>query len=152
MKQSYLKYAIFISMILISNQESNDVIEFTVEKLEIPEVYCRDSRIEYEIKGSFNGSNLYLKSFSFDAISNGNKYESGCNPTNSYEKLYCHVKLRYPVNTSDIFLPTSPPETDNLILKNWENVFGSRSGEIIKLKNMTCMPEESKYSLQLRYQ
>lgn len=57
MKQAYLDKAIFITLILISIQATNQVNEFTVEKLELEErYYCYASRIEFDILGKFNSS------------------------------------------------------------------------------------------------
>ena len=139
MKQAYLDKAIFITLILISIQATNQVNEFTVEKLELEErYYCYASRIEFDILGKFNSSTGLLDSINFYVTSNGNKYETECNPSSLNSKLFCKIKLRYPVNNSDIFLPLTPPEDKKYVFKNWENIFGSKPGESNKLANLTC--------------
>lgn len=143
MLQAYLNKAIFITLILISIQATNQVKEFTVDKLELDERhYCSGSRIDFNILGKFNASTSSLDRIRFDVTSNGNKYETECIPSSLNGKLICHIKLRYPVSNSDIFLPPTPPEDKTYTFKNWENVFGSKAGEINKLANLTCKASE----------
>ena len=139
MIQSYFEKTIFITLILVSIQSTNKINEFTVDRLDLSEkYYCTGSRIEFNIVGSFNGSTGLFDKIYFNVTSNGNKYEAECLPSSLNRKLLCHIKLRYPVINSDIYLPTTPPEDEKYTFKNWENVFGSRGGEIQKLKNLTC--------------
>ena len=144
MLQSYLEKAIFITLILISIQSTKQINEFTVTRLDLDEkYYCSpSSRIDFDIVGSFNDSTSSLDRINFAVTSNGNKYETECIPSELNGKLICHIKLRYPVNNSDIYLPTTPPENKKYTFKNWENIFGSRGGEISKLENLTCKAEE----------
>ena len=138
--RAYLEKAIFIISILISISFTNQVTEFTVEKLELDEKhYCfAASRIEFSILGKFNGSTGLLDTIGFNVTSNGNKYETECLVYSMDKKLLCQIKLRYQANNSDFFLPPTPPEDKKYTFKNWENVFGSRALEINKLENLTC--------------
>ena len=145
MKQLHLKRIFFITLILISIQNSNQTVEFTVEKLEMRSSPCSNSggQYDYNIKGKFSDTTSIFDSFVFNVeTSDGNTMQSTCSPSDLLSELFCHIDVRYPLNNADILLPTKTPKVDKFIIKNWEGVFGAKPGESNKIGGVTCAPEE----------
>lgn len=146
MKQLYLKRTIFIALILISIQESNQAIEFTPEKIEVASNPCSKSKGEYDfnIIGTFSDSVSSFDTITFDVeTSDGRKLKSKCNPFKFLSsKFMCKIEVRYPLDKIDILLPTKAPIVEKYTFKDWEKVFGANPGVNNKIEDVTCLPEE----------
>lgn len=120
MIQLNLKRIFFITLILISIQNSNQTVEFTVENLELRSSPCSASggQYDYNIKGKFSDTTSIFDSFVFNVeTSDGNTMQSTCSPSDLLSELFCHIDVRYPLNNADILLPTNAPKTDKFLLK-----------------------------------
>ena len=146
MIQSYLKRTFFIALILISIQNSNQIIESTVKEI-ISENYTCSTNLKYDfdiIINSFNDSVTLSDIISFHVqTSDGRKLDTSCNPYQFlYSKFMCHINVRYLLDKSDIFLPIQAPSVKKYSFKNWEQVIGANPGVSNKIGNVTCLPEE----------
>ena len=147
MTQSYLKRTFFIALIFISIQSSNQIIESTVKEIEVDRYPCSESKAQYDfdiIISSFSDSVSSFDTITFDVqTSDGRKLETNCNPLNILSsKFMCHINVRYPLEKTDILLPTQAPTVQNYAFKNWEQVIGANPGVSNKIGNVTCLPEE----------
>ena len=141
----YLKRTIFIALILISIKNSNQVIEFTPEKIERGSYPCKsDGEYDFDIIGTFSDSVSSFDTIVFDVeTSDGRKLQSKCSPFKFLSsKFMCHIDVRYPLDKIDILLPTKTPIVDKYSFKNWETVFGANPGVSNKIEDVTCLPEE----------
>ena len=105
-----MKRIIFITLILISIQISNQAIEFIPEKIEVKSGPCSELRGKYgfNIIGSFNDSASSIDTIFFDVeTSDGRKLNTQCMPFSS--EFVCNIEVRYPLDKMDILLPTKTP-------------------------------------------
>lgn len=148
MIQSNFKRTIFIVLILISFQNSNQAIEFTVESLENRgSCSALTKSFSFGISGTFSEKTSYFSDeFNLDLeTSDGKKIKSKCSPLQllGVYKLSCNIDIvHYPLNKVDIFLPTKAPQITGYTFKNWEQIIGSESGVSNKISEAECLPKE----------
>ena len=108
-----MKRIIFITLILISIQISNQAIEFIPEKIEVKSGPCSELRGKYgfNIIGSFNDSASSIDTIFFDVeTSDGRKLNTEYFPfTFLSSEFVCNIEVRYPLDKMDILLPTKTP-------------------------------------------
>ena len=147
MIQSYLKRTFFITLILISIQNSNQIIEATVQKIQLDSYPCSKSKAQYDfdiIISSFSDSVSSFDTITFDVqTSDGKKLQTNCSPYSFLSsKFTCHIDVRYALDKADILLPTNAPTVDKYAFKNWEQTIGANPGVSNKIGDVTCLPEE----------
>ena len=132
---SNYKRTIFLVLILISFQNTNQNVEFIIENLEKKSILSLESKGAYifYITGKLNDKNSSLTcNFTLDLeTSDGNKVRSICSPYNSLgvNKILCEINTtQYPLNNIDILLPTKAPQVEKYTFKNWEQVIGAKPG------------------------
>ena len=148
MIQSNLKRTLFIVLILISIQNSNQNTECTVEKMEYDSDLCSEWKAECVfdiIISSFSDKISSFDTITFDVhTTDGRKLQTTCSPYNilSTSKFICHIDVRYPLDNTGILLPTTAPKVEKYAFKNWEKTIGANPGTSNKISDVTCLPEE----------
>lgn len=147
MLRSYLQYTIFLVLISFSFLQSNSKVEFTIEKLDDTSFKCKDYTYEFEMKGTFNGSPSAFNQFEINLeTSDGRKIKPTCTPINilGVTKISCKIdNCLYPLNKENIIFPTTAPQTDTIIFKDWEKVIGKQPGVSNRISNVECFTTKS---------
>lgn len=138
---------LLLSLLISYSKCIEDIIDFNVEKIEIPQVSCIPKLGTYlfYIIGEFSSSPNIKKTISFNFQSSNSK--AICRPLEqtivSKDQLQCEIDIcEYPINDENIFLPINPPKIDGYNFPNWNKVISKYPGESNKIPedNIICFP------------